>query len=124
MTAKDFATDFSHIIPVMPSKDVQTSIDFFVNLGAHKSFITDDKAYGGVHFGRTEIHFFIANEEIIFLWFACRIQMHSVDNAYEMCRSRGILHPNGGLAVKDYGYKEFAILDPFGNLYTFAEFVG
>lgn len=124
MTASEFSADFSHAIPVMPSRDVQSSIDFFKGLGAHKDFITEDKTYGGVHFGRTELHFFLASEDILFLWFSCRIQMFSVKNAYEMCKERGVLHPNGDLATKDYGYLEFSILDPFGVLYTFAEYIG
>jgi len=121
MLASDFPTDFKHAIPVLPSRDVAASIQFFVDLGADEHFIIDDKTYGGVHFGAVEFHFFHSDDSHLYLWFCCRIQMNSLENIYELCKSRGILHPNGDIADKEYGHREFSILDPYGVLYTFAK---
>jgi len=33
----------------------------------------------------------------------------------------GVIHPNGGLADKPWGFREFAALDNNGNLITFAQ---
>ena len=38
-----------------------------------------------------------------------------------MPHAAGIVHPNGALADKPWGTREFAILDPDGNLLTFSQ---
>ncbi len=40
---------------------------------------------------------------------------------YSVCTAAGIVHPNAHLDEKHWGSKEFAVLDPDGNLITFAE---
>ena len=47
--------------------------------------------------------------------------MTAVDDYYSKCVSFGIVHPNSPLEAKPWRTREFAGLDPDGNLVTFAE---
>ena len=121
MKLNELADNAGYAIPVLASKNIQESIDFFVVLGADKTFMTEDDSYGGVSFGGIEFHFYLTQEQHLIEWSICRVNMNSIQEVYEICRDAGVLHPNGDLATKDYGYKEFSILDTFGVCYTFAE---
>ena len=48
------------------------------------------------------------------------IRTRGIDSFYEQCPSE-IIHPNGTLRTQDYGMREFAAIDPDGNLLTFGE---
>lgn len=48
------------------------------------------------------------------------IRTRGIDALYEQC-SRNVIHPNGALRTQDYGMREFAAIDPDGNLLTFGE---
>jgi catechol 2,3-dioxygenase-like lactoylglutathione lyase family enzyme len=52
---------------------------------------------------------------------SCRVEVTGVDELYEHCRLRGIVHPNGDIADQAWGTREFAVLDPDGNLVSFYE---
>src|SRR5262245_10730992 len=52
---------------------------------------------------------------------SCRIAVSGIDDLHAELQPRGILHPNAPLASKPWGTREFAILDPDGNLLTFFE---
>ena len=47
---------------------------------------------------------------------SCRIQVDGVDELYAHCKERGVLHPKGDLRDEWWGTREFAVLDPDGNL--------
>lgn len=53
----------------------------------------------------------------------CRayVYVSGVDALYAECKTHNIIHPNGALQERDYGMKDFAVLDPDGNLLTFGE---
>jgi hypothetical protein len=53
----------------------------------------------------------------------CRVQVAGIDALYSLCTVAGIVHPNAALAAKPWGTREFAILDPDGNLLTFHQSV-
>ena len=50
---------------------------------------------------------------------SCRVHEPEIEALYETCRAAGIVHPNGPLADKPWGFHEFAVLDADGNLITF-----
>jgi catechol 2,3-dioxygenase-like lactoylglutathione lyase family enzyme len=52
---------------------------------------------------------------------SCSIEVTHVDELYEHCRERDIVHPNATLHDTEWGTREFAVLDPDGNLVTFWE---
>jgi catechol 2,3-dioxygenase-like lactoylglutathione lyase family enzyme len=56
---------------------------------------------------------------------SCRIQVNGVDDLYEELRSADVLHPvsEKAIADTDFGTREFATLDPDGNLVTFFQWV-
>lgn len=50
------------------------------------------------------------------------IRTDNIDGLYKlMLDSRVDIHPNGDLAIKPWGQKEFTILDPDNNLLTFGQ---
>jgi uncharacterized glyoxalase superfamily protein PhnB len=50
-----------------------------------------------------------------------RIRVEGIDELYEHCRARGIIHPSAPLQEKPWGAREFAVVDGDGNLLTFFE---
>ncbi len=48
------------------------------------------------------------------------VRVRGVDSLFEQI-PRDALHPNGSLRSQDYGMREFAVIDPDGNLLTFGE---
>lgn len=52
---------------------------------------------------------------------SCRIAVRDVDALYAELEDKGVLHPTsrGGVAVTDFGTREFATLDRDGNLIAF-----
>jgi hypothetical protein len=49
------------------------------------------------------------------------IPVTGIDELYEHCRARSIVHPSGSLEEKPWGAREFAVLDGDGNQLTFFE---
>jgi catechol 2,3-dioxygenase-like lactoylglutathione lyase family enzyme len=56
---------------------------------------------------------------------SCRIVAEGIDELYAELRAQDVLHPvsKGGVDDTDFGTREFATLDPDGNLVTFFEWV-
>lgn len=52
---------------------------------------------------------------------SCRIRVEGVEALYDDLRPLGIVHNNAPLTVQPWGDRDFAILDPDGNLVTFFE---
>src|SRR5260370_15300001 len=52
---------------------------------------------------------------------SCRVHVDGIDGLYRSLDPLGIVHPNGRLRATPCGTREFGILDPDGNLITFAE---
>ncbi len=48
------------------------------------------------------------------------VRVRGVDSLFEQL-PRDAVHPNGSLRTQDYGMREFAVIDPDGNLLTFGE---
>ena len=47
---------------------------------------------------------------------SCRIEVTGVAKLHEHCRRLGVVHPNAPLHDEPWGTREFAVLDPDGNL--------
>lgn len=50
---------------------------------------------------------------------SARLHVDDIETLYAAHLAAGIVHPNGPLADKPWGLREFAILDPDGNCLTF-----
>jgi catechol 2,3-dioxygenase-like lactoylglutathione lyase family enzyme len=107
--------------PVLASLDIERSAEFFSSkLGFTKIHVAQGE-YGMVSNGSIEIHFWACKDRHIAEATGCRVQVQGIESLYSQCASHAIVHPNAPLASKPWGTKEFAILDPDGNLVTFHE---
>ena len=114
-------TQFIAAIPVLASLDIERSVEFFSSkLGFTKIHVAQAE-YGIVSNGRVRIHFWACNDRNIAEATGCRVQVQGIEALHAQCASHAIVHPNAPLAPKSWGTKEFAILDPDGNLVTFYE---
>ena len=107
--------------PVLASLDINRSVDFFVSKLGFESVYAVAEQYGIVHQGAVSIHFWHCSDPHIPKATGCRVQVKGIDGLYQHCLGHDIVHPNAALASKPWGSKEFAILDPDGNLVTFHE---
>jgi catechol 2,3-dioxygenase-like lactoylglutathione lyase family enzyme len=106
---------------VLASLDIERSAAFFESrLGFTKIYV-EQGVYGVVNRGQVQIHFWACNDKRIAEATGCRVQVSAVGALYERCRTENIVHPNAPLQSKPWGTKEFAVLDPDGNLVTFHE---
>jgi Glyoxalase superfamily protein len=112
---------FISAIPVLASLDIERSAEFFATkLGFDKVHVAQGE-YGIVSNGPVEIHFWACADRQIAAATGCRVQVQAIEALHTKCVGQAIVHPNGPLASKPWGTKEFAILDPDGNLVTFYE---
>lgn len=112
---------FISATPVLASLDIERSVDFFVSrLGFAKVRVSQGE-YGIVSNGAVQIHFWACTDRRIAEATGCRVQVHRVHELYDRCASQAMVHPNAPLDTKPWGTREFAILDPDGNLITFYE---
>jgi len=114
-------TQFIAATPVLASLDIQRSAEFFVSkLGFTKDHVAQGE-YGIVSNGPVQIHFWACTDRHIAEATGCRVQVQGIEGLHAKCASNAIVHPNAPLTGKPWGTKEFAILDPDGNLVTFYE---
>jgi len=108
-------------IPTLASLDIRRSVDFYCSRLGFTEVYADQGAYGIVSRDSVSIHLWACKERYIAENTSCRVLVTGVDDYYAKCDSFGIVHPNGRLETKPWGTREFGILDPDGNLVTFAE---
>ncbi len=114
-------TRFIAATPVLASLDIERTTEFFASkLGFNKIYVAQGE-YGIVSNGEIEIHFWACKDRHIAEVTSCRVQVQGIEDLHSHCESHSIVHPNAPLASKPWGTKEFAILDPDGNLVTFFE---
>ena len=115
------------IHPKLPMRNKATTKDYYLNkLGFQ---IVGDQDYDGylmVRKDQVQLHFFefknLAPDEN---YGQVYIRTSDIDGLYQSLLDNGTaIHPNGHLATKPWGQREFALLDPDNNLLTFGEPVG
>jgi uncharacterized glyoxalase superfamily protein PhnB len=108
-------------IPLFPQSDVKNAAEFYnKKLGFEISFIYDE-GYSGVVRENFELHFWHCEDKKIAENTSCRVEVEDVESLYEEFTASGVIHPNGKLEEKPWGYKEFSILDEAGNLIVFVK---
>lgn len=128
-------TEFKVAIPAFPVGDIKRSTAFYAdNLGF--KIVHEDEMYAVMGRDKIELHLWAATddawktraqgkpiesgaESFLAGTTSCRILVDTIEQLYQGCCDRGIVHPNGKLETKWYGMTEFAILDPDNNLVTF-----
>lgn len=115
------SAEYIAAVPVLASLDIERSAEFFaVKLGFMKVHVAQG-GYGIVANGPVEIHFWACTDRHIAQATSCRVQVRGIQRLYDQCKGHAIVHPKAPLQTKPWGTKEFAILDPDGNLVTFYE---
>ncbi|MDE2598508.1 MAG: VOC family protein [Rhodocyclaceae bacterium] len=106
-------------IPKLASLDIQRSISFFTRLGFSSLAAYPD--YGVVEWDGIQIHFWRCDDPQLPKATGCRINVEGIEELFKHYSSLGVIHPNGALEKKPWGFTEFSVLDVDGNLITFAE---
>jgi hypothetical protein len=110
------------IIPKLPMRDKRVTKSFYENLGFTASE-NDFPEYLMMKNETVEIHFFefrdlIPEENYGQVY----IRSSDIETLYSTYLERNIeIHPAGNLSKKEWGQKEFSILDPDNNLLTFGQ---
>ena len=114
-------TDFVSAVPIIPARDVEAAAAWYRDELGFEVFHTEPE-YGIVGRGESWIHFWgpsrIAPEDSNTM---IRLGVQGIDELYEHCQGRDIVHPNAPLEEKPWGFREFAVTDRDGNLVTFFE---
>ena len=118
MTKEDTSALLS-ATPVLPSLDIARTVAFYCDLLGFEEVHAAPREYGIVERGSVELHFWFTEDAALPKASGCRVQVTGIDGLYSLCQGAGIVHPNGALTEKSWGTREFAILDPDGNLLTF-----
>ncbi len=108
-------------VPILLTRDINKAADFYTQkLGFTVSSIYPN--YLIIKRDETALHFSLA-QDLDPKTNSCMtyIYVSNIDSLYAECQTQEIIHPNGALQAKDYGMKDFAVIDPDGNLLTFGE---
>jgi catechol 2,3-dioxygenase-like lactoylglutathione lyase family enzyme len=114
-------TIYAFSVPVLPARDVDATLAFFESiLGFRRSFAHGSPTQsGGIKRDGAEIHFFRCDDGKVLENSGCRVRVDGIDALYKRCVNRGVVHPQGQLAQKPGGHREFVMLDPDGVTVTF-----
>ncbi|MCB9895242.1 MAG: VOC family protein [Planctomycetes bacterium] len=109
-------------IPVLPAGDLNQTLSFYKEkLGFSQTFQMD--GYAGLKRDNVELHFTAVPADVakvVAEQTMCRFNVKDVDGLYnEYQKHDGVIHPNGAIADKPWGSREFAVLDPSGVCLTF-----
>lgn len=108
-------------IPILPSRSISATVDFYKALGFQGGAHEADSAYAILRRGAIEIHFF-SHADLVPAdsWAGCYLRVQDVDSIYLAFASAAL--PRLGiprmdrLENKPWGLREFAVVDPDGNL--------
>lgn len=102
-------------IPVLPSLNVQKSLDFWKDkMGFETWGWENPPTYGGAGRDGIEVHYFPTDRKEVCTWTSCRITVDDLTELHEKAQTADVIHPKGGLADQPWGYREFTLLDPDG----------
>jgi catechol 2,3-dioxygenase-like lactoylglutathione lyase family enzyme len=114
-------TEFISAVPIIPARDIEASTAWYRDRLGFEIFHTE-REYGIVGRGEAWIHFWgpsrIPPEKSDTMF---RVGVRGIDSLYDHCQAEGIVHPNGPLEEKPWGFREFSVTDHDGNLVTFFE---
>ena len=108
-------------IPILPSRSIEATVAFYRRLGFEGGPHEFDSAYAILERGTIELHFF-SHEELVPAESAagCYLRVLDVDAMFRAFSASQL--PRDGIprmepvADKPWGLREFAVIDPDGNL--------
>jgi catechol 2,3-dioxygenase-like lactoylglutathione lyase family enzyme len=115
-------------IPTLPCRSVNTVTEFYRRLGFEGGAHEFNSDYGIFRRGAIELHFFTHRALVPAESSAgCYIRVLDVESVYKACSVSGL--PSSGiprmdrLEDKPWGLREFAIVDPDGNLLRIGQII-
>jgi catechol 2,3-dioxygenase-like lactoylglutathione lyase family enzyme len=116
--------EVEHAIPILPSRDLQETLEFYARLGfENRGAPPEEWGYLIIGRGGVELHFLAAPEtDPLTTASACYIRTVDADALFEEWDAVGITYdPSTGSRLvppmdTEYGMREFALVDPSGNL--------
>ena len=112
------------IHPKLPMRDKTITSDFYLNKLDFQAFgMADFEGYLMLSKDTIQIHFFeFKGLDPKENYGQVYIRTDNIDEFYQiLLEKKTAIHPNGHLAIKPWGQKEFSVLDPDNNLLTFGE---
>lgn len=108
-------------IPILPSRSVTDTVAFYKRLGFEGGAHEFDGGYAILRRGSVELHFFTHRELVpADSSTGCYIRVKDVESFYSQCSSstlpRTSIPRMDLLEDKPWGLREFAVVDPDGNL--------
>jgi hypothetical protein len=107
---------FRGLTPLSPAKNVAKAVEFYVMKLGFK-----DNGHGGIIRGDVEILLYQTDDKHLAEWTSFRIHVEQIEALFEEYQEQNVIHPNGVLATKPWGTKEFSIIDLDGVCITFFE---
>jgi catechol 2,3-dioxygenase-like lactoylglutathione lyase family enzyme len=107
--------------PVLASSDIERTVRFYCSHLGFTAVFSEPGRWGIVSRDKVQIHFWPCADRNIAQNTSCRVYVAGIDQLFEELQPKGIVHPNAPLESKPWGSREFGVLDPDGNLVTFAE---
>ncbi len=116
-------------IPILPSRSIAATVAFYRPLGFEGGAHAFDSSYAILRRGTIEIHFFTHTALVPAESSAgCYLRVQDVESIYRACAAaqlpqRGIPRMDA-LEDKPWGLREFAVVDPDGNLVRIGQLLG
>lgn len=114
----------THIHPKLPMREKATTREFYINkLGFKEVGSADFDGYLMLEKDNIQIHFFEFKElDPKENYGQVYVRTDNINGFYQtLLDKKTSIHPNGNLAIKPWGQKEFSVLDPDNNLLTFGQ---
>lgn len=107
-------------IPILPCRDLDETLAFYGGLGFSIDFEESEPApYAIVSFGEAELHFFGAAAPPAAPLAGAYLRVESADAIYRTWSQLGLPAAGapslGAIADRDWGMREFELVDPSGN---------
>jgi catechol 2,3-dioxygenase-like lactoylglutathione lyase family enzyme len=115
-------------IPILPSRSISATVNFYKQVGFEGGAHDTDPSYAVMRRGTVEIHFFTHSTLVpTESWAGCYIRVRDVEEIYQAFALRQL--PTTGiprlhaLEDKPWGLREFAVIDPDGNLLRIGQLI-
>ncbi|HSN62272.1 MAG TPA: hypothetical protein VLR49_15140 [Ferruginibacter sp.] len=107
------------VSPILPALNIEETKMFY--RGKLNFDITDQSNHLVVYNSNIEIHFYKTTDRYLCENTSCFIFVSNIEDLYLRLSALDIILPAGKLVTKQWGYKEFDVLDNNGNLLRFVE---
>jgi len=116
----NLSVDCEKVHPLLPVSDIAAAVEFYTKkLGFQLGFTWGDPlSFAGVNLGDVQIFLRRQAAEGVFVTFV----VGDADALYEFHRSNSVEIAED-IEDRDYGIRDYAVRDPFGNVLTFGHYI-